>query len=364
MKRNHIVFESDDWGSLRLENLNTLNKLQEANLPTHSCGAGFFSEFDTLESSEDIKLLSEVLCQHSNNQSTPKFTFLQLTSNPDFDKIKESNFTEYFNHSIEVDYEDYGDSNYLNNLKDLVNKNLFSLEFHGREHLNVPVWMRYLKQRDEQTLRAFDLKYWGYDNNNKYSVLYNSAYDVEFQADITEYINILVDGIQKFKELFGVQPSYFVPPTGGMNSSYLKPLADNGIKLVHSARIHIDSLGEGKKKKLFRIPGTKNKFGQRYIKRNCFFEPADRSRDWVASCLSEIQHAFKYNQPAVISTHRVNYVGRISRDNRQNGLDKLSDLLIKINEKWPDVNFIHTRDLFQYYENRKWDIKQLMGIIK
>lgn len=364
MKRNHIVFESDDWGSLRLENTNTLNKLQEANIPTHTCGAGFFNEFDTLESSEDIKLLSEVLCQHSNNQSTPKFTFLQLTSNPDFDKIRESNFTIYSNHSIEVDYENYGDSNYLNNLKDLVNKNLISLEFHGREHLNVPVWMRYLKQQDEQTLSAFDLKYWGYDNSNKYSVFYNSAYDVEFQEDIPRYIDILVDGIQKFKELFGIQPIYFVPPTGGMNSAYLKPLAENGIKLVHSARIHIDSLGEGKKKKLFRIPGSKNKFGQRFIKRNCFFEPADNSRDWVASCLSEIEHAFNYDQPAVISTHRVNFVGRISKDNRQNGLDKLSELLIEINKRWPEVNFVNTKDLFQYYENRQWNLKQLMGIIK
>lgn len=364
MLNRNIIFESDDWGSLRLENINTPNRLKDANIPTHTCGAGFFNEFDALESSEDIELLSDVLCGNANNLSTPKFTFLQLTSNPDFDKIRESNFTEYHNHSIQLDYDKYGDPNYLNKLGDLVKRNLISLEFHGREHLNVPVWMRYLSNRDEQTLKAFDLKYWGYDNSNQYSVFYNSAYDVELKEDIPYYIEILIDGIHKFKELFGVQPTYFVPPTGGMNSAYLKPLAENGIKLVHSARIHIDSLGEGKKKKLFRIPGTKNKFGQRYIKRNCFFEPADKSRDWVASCLSEIEHAFKYHQPAVISTHRVNYVGRISRDNRQNGLDKLSDLLTEINEKWPDVNFIHTRDLFQYYENRQWDFKQLMGIIK
>lgn len=364
MKNNLITFESDDWGSLRLENLSTVESLKNANIPTHTCGAGFFNEFDTLESSEDIKLLSDVLIQNSNLHCTPKFTFLQLTSNPDFDKIKESNFTQYFNHSVEVDYLKYGDENYLYNLKELISKDIFSLEFHGREHLNVPVWMRYLQLNDSNTRTAFDLKYWGYDNINQYSVFYNSAYDVELKKDISMYVDILIDGIHKFKELFGIQPIYFVPPTGGMNSAYLKPLSDNGIKLVHSARIHIDSLGEGKKKKLFRIPGTKNKFGQRYIKRNCFFEPADKSKDWVKSCLCEIEHAFKYNQPAVISTHRVNYVGRIRKDNRQNGLDKLSDLLSQINERWPEVNYLHTRDLFNYYENRRWDLKQLIGVIK
>ena len=113
MKNNLITFESDDWGSLRLENLSTVESLKNANIPTHTCGAGFFNEFDTLESSEDIKLLSDVLIQNSNLHCTPKFTFLQLTSNPDFDKIKESNFTQYFNHSVEVDYLKYGDCNGL-----------------------------------------------------------------------------------------------------------------------------------------------------------------------------------------------------------------------------------------------------------
>lgn len=364
MMPKYITFESDDWGSLRLEDPSIPNKLKEANIPTHTCGAGFFNDFDTLENSEDLKLLTDQLAKHQNSHSTPKFTFLQLTSNPDFDKIANSNFFDYYNHSVELDYKKNGDSNYINELIQKVNEDLISLEFHGREHLNVPVWMRYLMKSDEQTVKAFHLKYWGYDNTNEYGVFYNSAYEVERKTDIQFYIEILVDGIQKFKDTFKIQPTYFVPPTGGMNSAYLKPLAENGIKLVHSARIHEDSLGDGKKKKLFRIPGTKNKFGQRYIKRNCFFEPAENSKDWVKSCLNEIEHAFKYEQPAVISTHRVNYVGGISRENRNHGLSELSKLLRVINERWPDVKYVHTKDLYEYFENRRWTFNQLLGIIK
>lgn len=359
-----ITFESDDWGSLRLQDESIPQKLRDANVPTHTCGAGFFNEFDTLENSEDLTLLTDLLLNYENRNGTPKFTFLQLAANPDFQKIEDSNFTNFYNHSVELDYKNNGDSNYINELLEKVKENVISLEFHGREHLNVPVWMRYLKAGDEQTLKAFQLRYWGYDNFNENGVFYNSAYEVEKRIDIPYYINTLIDGIQRFKDTFNIQPNYFVPPTGGMNSAYLKPLAHNGIKLVHSARIHEDSVGDGKKKKLFRIPGTKNRFGQRYIKRNCFFEPADKSRDWVKSCLNEIEHAFKYEQPAVISTHRVNYVGRISRENRKHGLQELSKLLEAINEKWPDVNYIHTRDLFEYYENRNWTINQLLGIIK
>ena len=37
--------------------------------------------------------------------------------------------------------------------------------------------------------------------------------------------------------------------------------------------------------------------------------------DCVDSCIKEIEIAFKWQKPAVISSHRVNYVGFINQDN-------------------------------------------------
>ena len=85
----------------------------------------------------------------------------------------------------------------------------------------------------------------------------------------------------------------------------------------------------------------KNRYRQQYITRNCFFEPGSGEKtDWVDSCLSEIRTAFRYSKPAIICSHRVNYIGSLNPKNRDNGLAKLKDLLNRIKKYWPDVEFI------------------------
>jgi hypothetical protein len=96
--------------------------------------------------------------------------------------------------------------------------------------------------------------------------------------------------------------------------------------------------------------GMKNKFGQRFIKRNCFFEPSGRDKDWVDSCLRDIELAFRYGKPAVISTHRVNYVGDRNADNRDFGLKQLDKLIKLMLLKWPDIEFTNTPKLFDYFD--------------
>jgi hypothetical protein len=64
--------------------------------------------------------------------------------------------------------------------------------------------------------------------------------------------------------------------------------------------------------------------------------------------MARIQVAFLYNKPAVISSHRVNYVGYIDSKNRDIGLGQLKKLLERVVERWPDVNFISTDQLKNY----------------
>jgi hypothetical protein len=68
-------------------------------------------------------------------------------------------------------------------------------------------------------------------------------------------------------------------------------------------------------------------------------------------CLKEISIAFKWNKPAVISTHRVNYIGALYKENRENGLRKLSTLLKQIVRIWPDAEFITSAELGEIISN-------------
>jgi hypothetical protein len=111
----------------------------------------------------------------------------------------------------------------------------------------------------------------------------------------------------------------------------------------------MEPLGNNTYKKHFRYIGKKNKWGQVFLTRNCFFEPSSwehsRNKDWVNDCLKEIEIAFKCFKPATISSHRVNYVGSLHPENRENGLKKLDLLLKEIIKRWPSVEFMTSEEL-------------------
>jgi hypothetical protein len=86
--------------------------------------------------------------------------------------------------------------------------------------------------------------------------------------------------------------------------------------------------------------------GQIHWRRNVLFEPGrNQSFDWTGKCLAEIEVAFRWGKPAVISSHRENFIGSIFEENRTQSLQKLESLLKKVLLKWPEVQFISSAQL-------------------
>ena len=69
--------------------------------------------------------------------------------------------------------------------------------------------------------------------------------------------------------------------------------------------------------------------------------------------MEEIEIAFQWGKPAVVSSHRVNYVGSIDPSNRDNGLNELKKLLNKVLQKWPDVEFMTSAELGDLIRSEK-----------
>lgn len=67
-------------------------------------------------------------------------------------------------------------------------------------------------------------------------------------------------------------------------------------------------------------------------------------------CLSDIAHAFKYDQPADVSYHRVNFARGKDSENGELGLKALRSLLQGIDNTWPDVEFISFREFAERYD--------------
>jgi hypothetical protein len=348
-----IVFESDDWGSIRMPSLISFERLEKSGLDLRSADAERYNLNDTLATSHDLESLFEVLSKTKDiNGTCAIFTPVTIVANPDFQRIKDSGFQEYFYEPFTETLKRYpGCEHSIDLWREGIEKKLFIPQMHGREHLNVAAWMKALQTGENNTLSAFEEGLWGFVPAKYPEVDYQAAFLLTNPSELEYQKNIITEGLQLFEKLFGYRAEYFVPPNGPFNNSLNKTLAENGIKFRSASKIQNEPLGFGKKRKVLHYPGQKEKNGIRYIIRNCFFEPSQKGKNWVDSCLNDIKIAFRWNKPAIISSHRVNYIGSLNYANRDNGLCQLSELLKEIIRNWPDMEFMTTNKLGRLITN-------------
>ncbi|MCH7412059.1 hypothetical protein MM213_01080 [Belliella sp. R4-6] len=348
--RKIVVIESDDWGSIRMTSKDVYNILLTKG---YQVDKSHYNQFDSLENNEDLSMLYEVLTKHKDrNSSHPVFTSVAIVGNPDFEKIKASNYKKYFFEPFTETLKKYPNHEHVYALyQQGIQERLFVPVFHGREHLNVQRWMKELQNGNLSVLDAFGNGVTGL-NKGKYGENlpdFQAAFDLDQVSDIEYMKEVLNEGLQWFEKLFGYKSKYFVPTNGPFNNSLEVVLHENGVQYVNTGKKQLEPLGNGQYKTNIRFLGQRNNLNQRYITRNCFFEPSSMehglNKDWVSDCLEEIEIAFRWKKPAVISTHRVNYIGFLDEKNRERGLSQLDLLLKKMIERYPDIEFMTSVEL-------------------
>lgn len=354
-KRKLIIFESDDWGSIRMPSNEVFNSLIKEGIDLTSDDGYLYNRYDSLATGNDFSLLFDVLNSVKDSTGRPAvLTPLSIVANPDFKKIQQSDFNEYYYEPFTETLKKYQncEDSYAFWKKGIENR-LFVPQFHGREHLNVKAWMRALKKGHELTMQAFKKGMWGITTAQDPDIKleFQAAFDFIDMNDLEYHKEVLVSGLQIFEDLFGYRASYFVPPNGPFSSKIEPICVREGIKLLSVSKMQLEPLGNGNIRKRIHWPGQKNKNGLIYIFRNCFFEPVQKGTDWVDNCIHEISTAFNWYKPAVISSHRLNYIGALDTKNRENGLKSLSRLLKKIVKQWPEVEFISSAELKEIMEN-------------
>ena len=333
-ERKLVLIESDDWGSIRMPSIEGYSNLLKAGIDLLSDEGYRYNKFDSLATTDDLTSLFEVLSTVKDSTGrSAVMTPVSVVANPDFLRIKQSGFTEYF-------YEPFTETlkkqprceGAFNLWKEGIESRLFVPQFHGREHLNVKVWMRSLQNHHNITLNAFDQGFWGMSTENDPDIRleFQAAFDFIDPEDLTYHKEVIISGLSLFNQLFGYRATYFVPPNGPFSSKLESICKDQGINLMSVPKLHIEPLGHGKIKKRIHWTGQNSKDRMIYLNRNCFFEPGDSpGKNWVDSCIGEISTAFKWRKPAIISTHRVNFIGALHKENGKNGLANLKLLLKK-----------------------------------
>lgn len=354
-RRKIVVIESDDWGSIRMPSKEVYNKFLEKGIRVDSDP---YCRYDSLATPEDLEALFEVLNSVKDKNDNPAvLTANTVTANPDFEKIKACGFSQYF-------YEPFTDTlkrnketqNSFDLWKQGMHAGVFHPQFHGREHLNVKKWMRALQSREELTRLAFDLGTFGLTTEVDSSIQgnYMGAFNSGLLEDISDYNVILKEGLDLFEKIFGYRSLSFIPTTYTWSPDIEPELKKNGVKylqgMVHQ-RIPIDDDTTFKYKKT-NFTGYKSKAGLIYLTRNCYFEPSQvLNFDWINNCLKRIEIAFLMKKPAIISAHRLNFIGAINKNNRENNLIQFKTLLSTIVKKYPNIEFVSTDQLGDVYLN-------------
>lgn len=336
--RKIIVIESDDWGSFRFKNQKIRNLYIKEYNPQN-----WMHYNDCFESYDDLKALESTLKKFKDSKNNhPSFTFLMNPANPDFKRIKDNNFDEYYYETFkETLSKRYDGGEIYNWYKKAIEANLIEVGFHGREHLNVNSWMDDLKRGHEVVLDGFNNKIWGQGVllSKQYNS-YRSSFQMKSYDELDFLRSVITDGVAIMNKMFNQKTTYFLAPDGPFHLKLNSALKSSGIKYIGLAKLHTNPLENKKYQKKLFWKGKRTKEGLLVITRNVIFEPASpKSVDWVQSALKSIESAFKFNKPAVISTHRANYVGSLNIENRIFSFKQLETLLEKILEQWPDVEF-------------------------
>jgi hypothetical protein len=352
-RRKIVVFESDDWGSIRMPSLRAYESLKTAGLNIASKGTQRYNTLDTLASATDLESLFETLSKHRDrNNRKAVFTAMALSANPDFEQVRAANFRAYHYEPVTQTLDRYGLENSWPLWQEGRVKGVFHPEFHGREHLNVNVWLKALRADEPHTLKAFEKQCWGFRPKLDSGISYQAAFDVDTPEILESQKAIVEDGIRLFEQLHGYAPQFFVPPNGAIHQDIIDHATSCGIAFVSSPKVHREPQGNGKHRRRFRWLGRKGKNGSTYLTRNCFFEPSYKGKGFsIADCLTHIKTAFQWNKPAIISTHRVNYIGGLQEVNRKQGNAALDALLSELLGRWPEVEFMTSTELGECIRN-------------
>jgi hypothetical protein len=352
--RKIVVFESDDWGSIRstqksLDVLSTKLNLEK----------DYYARFDSLESKEDLlelyKTLSNVKDKSSNH---PVITANTILTNPNFKKIREDKFEKYYFELFTETLEKYYPNDKTwETWQRGINEKFIKPQFHGREHVNIKFWMEALRSNDELIKLAFDHEVFGVNSstNTTKRSNYMATFDFNNQKELKSVLVNIEDGLDNFNDIFGFTSKTMIAPcyvwSDEVDDILVKKnvLAYQGIPFQYQPQIQKNSY-----KKRFHYTGQTNSSGVKHLVRNAFFEPTHfGGTHTFEEIMKRAESAFFWKKPLIIGAHRINFMGSIYKENRTKNLELLELTLKKLITKYPDIEFMSSDQLVELMLEKK-----------
>lgn len=345
--------ESDDWGSIRNP---VAQEHVEASEWLRRKAVDPFFRYDGLEGDEDIRMLLDCLGAFKDQKGRPPVLTMNFAvANPDFEGIRQRDFEAYaWEPFVETYQRAARHKQTFKLLKTGMDQGMFFPQFHCREHVNVHRWMKDLKNGNKEgnNLRnAFSMGMIATEDctspSNRYG--YMDSFNFDSPSQQQDLVPIVAEGMQLFRDLFGYSSQSFIASCYIWDDFVEELLLQEGVRFIQGGKAQwIPGAKEGTLKMNHRSHylGEKNARGQVYLVRNATFEPTwNEEVDWVERCLKDMEFAFSRQKPVTISTHRLNYIGSFSRENREKNVERLGALLRSALKRWSELEFVSTAEL-------------------
>jgi hypothetical protein len=282
-----VVLESDDWGLRRR--------------PCRDEVAAWGTPSDWADEHEetpaDVERLAEVLDRHG-----AVLTANLVAANPDHEAIAADDFATYHDRPIDQTLA----PEVLAGLRD----GPFSLQLHGRAHVDVDRWLADLRD-DEPGARALFAA--GADGGlalvKEHGWRYHSeqvSWSSGAHRSTEELVTWLRPAVETVGRVAGTPPRAAVAPHYVLSDEGEAAWAELGIKFVQAAERRLRPGDERSSYLGQRGPG-----GLVHLTRNVRFDPRpSRSHDASA----QLRRCVAVGLPAVVDTHRINYTGPWATD--------------------------------------------------
>lgn len=353
--RPTLVIESDDWGLLRMQGKESFENLRIAGI---AVDRDPYCLHDFLETEEELQQLFDLQLSLRDSRGRPLvITANTIMANPDYKRIADERFDSWYYLDLEETYNAlHGNARVLGLMKQGAQAGFFVPQLHGREHLQVPAWLKALREGHSETLLAF--KQGVCTHPSRYfksnAMNFQSALHLRNEAELDFGRQAVQEGSELFAQHFGYRSGSFIAPRFIWPQAIETSLRESGIEVLQGKIFQFTPGGaEGEQlHRRLRFQGERSTNGMTHLVRNVFFEPAQMPKfDWVGDALQRIRTAFYWKKPAIISMHRLNLVDGMEAGNAAANRSQLSKLIKQVIKEYPAVEFCDSYQLAKTYFN-------------
>lgn len=346
-----LVIESDDWGA---EVVRSEKHYQELIKLYPNADSDPYCRYDTIANEEDIQILFDFLNDFKDYTGRPVcLTANTNMGNPDFYRIKSDDFEVYHWIGLDKILDIYGRKagSLLGLWKQGIQQQVFKPQLHGREHLNVIPWLKRLKE-DTLLEKAFELGVTAMPVNHQVGnrMDYRAAFDFNGKEELEFHRRVIQDSANEFYRIFGFRSRSFIATCYTWSKEHEVMLKKEGVQLLQGNFAQKSPSGYNHPYDYIKhCQGTKGEY-QRYLVRNVICEPSlieENEDQRVKRMLLEIQTAFLFGKPAIISIHRLNFIRSRNAENSEKTYSTLKRILKESLRRWSDLEFKFSDEIYE-----------------